>query len=173
MRGMLTTPNAKTNRDMGTERIIDPLGFTIDKYTLSCQVLLQDTDMENAFGDAVENARISMERKTIKRIYISAPISGCEETAEARFADAVKLAREHGFVAVNPYAENKHFSKWSDAVIAGLKLLNDCDAIMLCKGYHYSRGCRIEQQFAQGMGIEVLFEESLRQTDDVFYNKIQ
>lgn len=147
---------------MENGKIIDPLGVTIDKYTLSCQVQLTDTDMENAFGDAVENARISMERKTIKRIYISAPISGCEDTAEQRFADAARLAREHGFIAVNPYAENKNFNKWSDAIIARLKLLNDCDAIMLCGDWHHSKGCRIEQQFAQGMGIEVLFEESLK-----------
>ena len=147
---------------MENGKIIDPLGFTIDKYTLSCQVQLQDTDMENAFGDAVENARISMERKTIKRIYISAPISGCEDTAEERFTDAVRLAREHGFVAVNPYQENKNFNKWSDAIIAGLRLLNKCDAILLCHGYYQSRGCQIEQKFAQGMGIEVLFEESLK-----------
>lgn len=109
----------------------------------------------------------------IKRIYISAPISGCEDTAELRFNNAVRLAREHGFIAVNPYAENKNFNRWSDAIIAGLKLMNDCDAIMLCRGYYQSKGCQIEQKFAQGMGIEVLFEESLRQTDDVFCNKIQ
>lgn len=103
---------------------------------------------------------------TIKRIYISAPITGCEDTAEERFADAVKLAREHGYIAVNPFAENKNFCRWADAIIAGLRLLNKCDAIMLCKGYRYSRGCRIEQQFAQGMGIEVLFEESLKKDLD-------
>lgn len=103
---------------------------------------------------------------TMKRIYISAPISGCEDTAEERFTDAVKLAREHGYIAVNPWQENKNFCRWADAIIAGLRLLNKCDAIMLCKGYHYSRGCRIEQQFAQGMGIEVLFEESLKKDVD-------
>ena len=147
---------------MENGKVIDPLGFTIDKYTLSCQVQLQDCDMEDAFGDAVENARISMERKTIKRIYISAPISGCEDTAEERFTNAVRLAREHGFIAVNPWQENKSFCRWGDAVIAGLRLLNKCDAILLCKGWQHSRGCKIEQQFAQGMGIEVLFEESLK-----------
>ena len=100
-------------------------------------------------------------KKEIKHVYISAPITGMEDTAEERFTDAVRLAREHGFVAVNPYAENKNFNKWSDAVIAGLRLLNKCDAILLCRGYYQSRGCQIEQQFAQGAGIEVLFEESL------------
>jgi len=29
----------------------------------------------------------------MKRIYISAPISGCEDTAKQRFADAVRLAK--------------------------------------------------------------------------------
>lgn len=103
-----------------------------------------------------------MERKTMKRIYISAPITGCEDTAEERFTDAVRLAREHGFVAVNPYAENKNFGRWGDAIVAGLRLLRMCDCIMLCDGWQDSRGCRIEQQFANGAGIEVLFEESMK-----------
>lgn len=61
-----------------------------------------------------------------KLIYISAPISGCEDTAQERFSDAVQLAREHGFIAVNPYAENKNYNKRSDAIIAELHTCRQC-----------------------------------------------
>ena len=108
----------------------------------------------------------------IKRIYISAPITGMEDTADQRFNAAAKLAKEEGFIPVNPYQENRSFCQWGDAIVAGLRLLRKCDCILLCEGWQQSRGCRIEQQFAQGAGIEVYFEEALRQTDDVFCNKI-
>ena len=97
----------------------------------------------------------------MRRIYISAPITGMEETADERFANAVRLVREHGDIAINPWQENKNFCRWGDAIVAGLRLLRKCDGILLCDGWQHSRGCKIEQQFAQGAGLEVLFEESL------------
>ena len=98
----------------------------------------------------------------IKRIYISAPITGMEDTAEQRFNAAVKLTKEEGFVPINPYQENRSFCQWGDAIVAGLRLLRKCDCILLCEGWQQSRGCKIEQQFAQGAGIEVYFEETLK-----------
>lgn len=101
-------------------------------------------------------------KREIKHVYVSAPITGMEDTAEERFTEAVRLVRSLGDVAINPWQENKSFSRWGLAVIAGLELLRKCDAILLCDGREESKGCRIEQQFAQGAGIEVLFEESLK-----------
>jgi hypothetical protein len=101
-------------------------------------------------------------KKEIKHVYVSAPITGMEDTAEERFSRAVNVVRQNGDVAINPWQENKSFSRWGDAIVAGLRLLKKCDAILLCEGWQNSRGCKIEQQFAQGAGIEVLFEESLK-----------
>ena len=100
-------------------------------------------------------------KKEIKHVYVSAPITGMEDTAEERFSRAVNVVRQNGDVAVNPWQENRCIGDWGLAVIAGLELLRKCDAILLCDGWEESKGCRIEKQFAQGMGIEVLFEESL------------
>lgn len=98
----------------------------------------------------------------IKKIYISAPITGREDTADERFSNAVRLVRGMGNIAINPWQENRNFEKWGDAIVAGLRLLRKCDGILLCDGWQHSRGCKIEQQFAQGAGLEVLFEESLK-----------
>lgn len=97
----------------------------------------------------------------MERIYISAPITGQEETAEARFRDAESLLRSEGYEPVNPYERNKGYAKWEDAVLADLRLLKGCDGIMLCKGWRMSRGCEIERLFARGMGKEIIFEEML------------
>lgn len=97
----------------------------------------------------------------MNRMYISAPITGMEDTAEQRFSAAAKLAKEEGYIPINPYQENRNFCLWGDAIVAGLRLLRKCDCILLCDGWQQSRGCRIEQ-FAQGAGITVLFEETLK-----------
>ena len=102
---------------------------------------------------------------TMKRIYISAPITGMEDTADERFANAVKLVRDHGHIAINPWQENKSFCKWGDAIVAGLRLLRKCDGILLCDGWQHSRGCQIEQKFAQGAGLTILFEEAMTEKE--------
>ena len=99
----------------------------------------------------------------MRRIYISAPITGREETADERFGKAVEIVRRQGDIAINPWQENKSFRRWGDAMCAGLRLLNRCDGILLCRGWQNSTGCLIEQKFAQGAGLEVLFEESLEE----------
>ena len=98
----------------------------------------------------------------MKTIYISAPITGREDTAAQRFEDAVALARSKGYIAINPYRENCSFCRWGDAIVAGLRLLNKCDCILLCDGWQHSNGCIIEQKFAQVAGLDVLFEEGLK-----------
>lgn len=84
-----------------------------------------------------------------------------EDTADERFSHAVDLAKRNGYIAINPWQENKSFCEWPDAVIAGLRLLRKCDKIMLCRGWQKSAGCIIEQKFAETCGISVEYEEEL------------
>ena len=46
---------------MENGKIIDPLGFTIDKYTIFVEIKLQDGNIDNAIGDAIENAKVKIE----------------------------------------------------------------------------------------------------------------
>lgn len=46
---------------MDNERIIDPLGERIDKYTIFVEIKLQDGNIDNAIGDAIENAKVKIE----------------------------------------------------------------------------------------------------------------
>lgn len=92
----------------------------------------------------------------MKIVYISAPITGQEDTAQQRFRDAEKTLIERGCQPVNPYEVNKGFVKWEDAVMQGLRLLRKCDAIYQCEGWYLSTGCRVEYEYAKGMGLEFM-----------------
>lgn len=98
------------------------------------------------------------------KVYISAPITGREETAESRFKEAEELLIRNGHEPVNPYEQNKGYKTWEDAMMACLRLLRKCDAIMLCDGWNYSRGCQMERLFASGSDkhYTIIFEEGLK-----------
>ena len=97
-----------------------------------------------------------------KLIYISAPITGMEDTAQERFSEAESILHKLGYNTINPYERNKGFAKWEDAILAGLRQLKKCDGICLCDDYKYSRGSQIERMFANGMNLETLFLDSLK-----------
>ena len=98
----------------------------------------------------------------MKKIYISAPITGREDTADERFGNAYKLLKEQGYIPINPWQENRNFCKRGDAIRGGLRLLSRCDGILLCDGWQHSDGCKMEQLYAKIENLEVLFEETLK-----------
>ena len=48
---------------------------------------------------------------------------------------------------------------YADYLCSDLRAPADCDAIYLCKGWNFSRGCRIERKFAEEFGLKILTEE--------------
>lgn len=94
------------------------------------------------------------------RIYISLPISNCDEKAQREKADKIKMALSRkGHQVVNPFeiyaGENP---KYIDYLLADLRALNDCDAIYLCKGWQQSKGCQLEREFAELYRKRLMFE---------------
>lgn len=93
------------------------------------------------------------------KIYISLPITGCEIHAR-QHADIVKaMLSRAGHNPVNPFeiycGKNPEYA---DNLCADLRALADCDAIFLCRGWQFSRGCRIERTFAEEFGKQVMYE---------------
>lgn len=94
----------------------------------------------------------------MKKIYISGPISGLPfETVERNFNDAEIRLQEQGHEVVNPLDNGltKDHS-WTEHMRADLKLLLDCDAIYLLKGYQDSKGAMIEYDLARLLHFEVI-----------------
>lgn len=108
----------------------------------------------------------------MKKIYISIPITGHDEKRVREHADLVKAALSRaGHDPVNPF-EIYHGKNpdYADYLCEDLRALAACDAIYLCNGWQFSRGCRIEANFAQEFDKEVMYETSPDLGVSYYYN---
>ena len=96
----------------------------------------------------------------MKKIYISLPISDRPASESRQHADLVKAALSRaGHCPVSPFdVYAGHCPDYFDHLCADLRTLADCDAILLCDGWQFSKGCRIERTFAEEYGKELMFE---------------
>ena len=97
-----------------------------------------------------------------KTIYISLPITGREKEAREH-ADMMKAALSRaGHRPVSPFdIPAGKDPEYEDYLCADIRALMSCDSIMLCKGWQFSRGCRIEAKVAEEFGKEVFYEERI------------
>ncbi|MDE7081800.1 MAG: DUF4406 domain-containing protein [Muribaculaceae bacterium] len=104
------------------------------------------------------------------RIYISIPITGHDEKEVREHADLIKGALSRaGHFPVTPfeiYAGAK--PTYADYLCSDLRALADCDAIFLCDGWQFSRGCRIERMFAEEFCKHVMYENQ-KESDPLYY----
>ena len=85
------------------------------------------------------------------KVYISGPISGLPyEQVEKAFNEAETRLQEQGYEVVNPLNNGLPTNAtWNEHMRADLKLLLDCDAIYMLKGYQNSKGAMIEYDLAR------------------------
>ncbi len=106
------------------------------------------------------------------KVYISLPISGKEKTAREK-ADIIKAALSRaGHTPVNPfdiYAGDK--PSYADYLCSDLRALADCDAIFLCEGWQFSRGCRIERMFAEEFSKQIMYENQTENDSLYYFNR--
>lgn len=111
----------------------------------------------------------------MKRIYISLPITGHEDTYESRLQEAVKTAESYArymkydkFEIITPkdvaYKVDDEISipTYTDYLLACLEAIVDCDEVFVCDGWDESKGCQIEVHFALKLGIEVVYEDLVK-----------
>lgn len=101
-----------------------------------------------------------------KRIYISIPITGREDTIFERNELAKKEVKELGYEYVSPIDNNdvceedlkNHTNLEKTAIYMGedIEDLITCDSIYLCQGWENSRGCQIEKFVAEKFNKEIL-----------------
>ena len=108
----------------------------------------------------------------MKSIYISLPITGQEDTYEARLKAAVAYVKaklpEYEWIDTpkelaeeleNWYRISLHKKpSYKDYLLRDIGEISECDAIFLCKGWEHSKGCRAEHAFARAIGIDILFQ---------------
>jgi nucleoside 2-deoxyribosyltransferase len=92
----------------------------------------------------------------IKKVYISGPITGMPRLNKRAFKAAAKTLSKQGMQSVNPHDNGVPPAEaWEKHMRADIKLLMDCDAVVMLKGWENSRGARIEFRLADSLGIPI------------------
>lgn len=104
----------------------------------------------------------------MKKIYISLPITGNEDTYKQRLDAAVEYVKENFTeyeVIITPEDVAKHLEdmyfplvpEYKDYLASDIIKLTVCDAIFMCRGWNESKGCLAEHAFAEAIGLEILY----------------
>jgi len=103
------------------------------------------------------------ETVTKPKCYICGPITGARDGNRALFEDGCKQAKGLGYEPVNPHDNGVPSSAtWSAHMRADIKMLCDCEAILMLPGWFSSRGASLEYDLAEALEIDVLYYESGR-----------
>lgn len=119
----------------------------------------------------------------MKKIYVSLPITGQEDTYESRLQELVNVAE--GFaryqnVKLDYFGEYEIITpkdiaysvedrienpKYTDYLLACLDAIVDCDIVIVGDGWLDSKGCRIEVNFAMNLNLFVIEEELIKRNN--------
>ena len=97
---------------------------------------------------------------TLKKVYISGPITGTKDYLERfeRIENELPLIHQ-GVEVINPAKVNANLPEsttWEEYMRMSLCMLSMCDGIYMMEGWQQSRGANLEYAYAKGMGITVL-----------------
>lgn len=94
------------------------------------------------------------------KIYISGPISGRDiDEVREEFARASLYIMGQGHTAVSPFDNGLSTdAPYIEHLIADLRLLSECDAIYMLKGWNNSRGAQLELSYAKIYGLRIIVE---------------
>ena len=92
------------------------------------------------------------------KVYISLPITGKDLQEQKSYARHVaSFLSEAGFTPVNPFDNGlADDASYEEHIKADLRLMLDCDAIMLCDGWLLSKGCVLESHVAIACDMTVV-----------------
>ena len=98
------------------------------------------------------------------KVYVSGPITGHDkEKVRKKFADTETQLKDYGYRTVNPcrvwsfkYGWLYRLVGYRLTLLYDLWLLSKCDAIHVLPGSIKSRGCRIEQAWADNFKLKII-----------------
>ena len=106
----------------------------------------------------------------MKRIYISLPISGHEDTYEQRLDEAIEYVKTNypeydSIITPKEIAERLEDyqpmkPKYKDYLLADMEAIAHCDAILMCHNWFKSKGCFAERAFAGAIGLTILYQRN-------------
>lgn len=102
-----------------------------------------------------------------RKVYLSGPISGYDyEERRMTFSRLAEVMRKVGLEPVNPMENGVPKDAASEVHMrADLKMLLECDSIMMLNGWKRSLGARVEHEVALSCGLLVMNESELALRD--------
>ena len=106
----------------------------------------------------------------MKKVFISLPVSGQESTLGERYADAVEwLFANYKDESIATVAQSNIQQMIDDMASVpqeeypkymgeDIKKVLECDAILMCDGWEYSKGCQVEHKAAVTFGKEIIYK---------------
>lgn len=104
-----------------------------------------------------------------KSIYVSLPITGMPEGQQESIAASKRKMLAKEYDVITPFDLQKildgickeHGSdpNYIDYLFSDIVALMLCDAIYMCHGWEYSKGCLAEFYFARAIGIDIIYED--------------
>lgn len=92
----------------------------------------------------------------MSKVYIAGPVTGCDGYEE-NFRRATRKLERIGLEIVNPVALGTvNGAPYKYYIDRGLRLLMDCDAIVMLPDWEFSLGARLERSYAETVGMTVL-----------------
>lgn len=105
----------------------------------------------------------------IKKLYVSLPMAGKEDTIEDRVNDIIDYCEinypDYDLVFPNNieqfFGENKVFERdhtYGWYIGEDIKLMFECDAIIMTEGWKKSKGCQIEFEVAKIINLDIFYK---------------
>lgn len=93
----------------------------------------------------------------MKKVYIAGPITKDKDYLR-KFNEVEATLKAKGFEPVNPaMSEPIEGYSYRDYIVRGIKMLMECDAICMLPFWTYSKGARLEETFAETVGMEIYY----------------
>lgn len=95
-----------------------------------------------------------------KRIYISGAIAHHDIAERMRaFLRAAEYIKAQGGTPVNPFDNGVPVNAdWREHMRADIRVLTDCDGILMLRGWEQSKGAKLEFDVATSCGLEVWYQ---------------
>lgn len=98
------------------------------------------------------------------KLYLAGPMSGLPDHNFPAFNQEAARLRALGYEVVNPAELNLDVdlvrspeAVWLACMRKDIHELVECDGIALMSGWSQSRGAKLEQQIAEGLGLQVFY----------------
>lgn len=103
------------------------------------------------------------------KIYLSGPMTGLPDYNRAAFREAADFYRSQHFqvrdpsrIVLEPKQPDEIRSEWQRYMVHAVRMLLECDAIVMLDGWEDSKGARIEHDLAVQLGLRLTYDRFLR-----------